>query len=70
MFQTGDRVLAKHGVMTEGYDLSNKIGIIKNTHSYIEVYFPDFHKTFKMLQYEVELTERMTMEDVQELFLE
>lgn len=69
-YEVGDRVRARYGVITDGYDLSEKIGLIKSVDSYIRVYFPEFNKEFKMLRYEICREDRATLEDLQELFAE
>jgi hypothetical protein len=70
VIDVGDRVKVRHGTFTEGFDLSGMIGVVKNTDSYIQVYFSSLQKTFNMLRYEIDPYRQATIEDLQELMYE
>lgn len=73
MFELGDRVRIQYGVMYKGYDLTNKVGIVKNLESYVEVYIPDLGIIAKMFRHEIEdyeenIFDEITLEDIDKLF--
>lgn len=53
-YEIGDKVKVFPGIYFRGYNLSNKIGIVKDTDSYILVFFADINLTAKMLTDEIE----------------
>lgn len=54
MYKIGDKVRVLSGVFYQGYNLSMKTGIVKDTSSYIIVYFDDIKLLAKMLTDEIE----------------
>lgn len=54
MFKVGDDVRVRYGVLYQGYDLTDKKGVIKDTTSYLMVYIPEYKITCKLFQHEVE----------------
>lgn len=67
MFEPEDRVRVRQGVFTGGYDLSGRVGFVKSNTSYIEVFFPDLQQSFKMLRYEIELSDKFTVDELEQL---
>lgn len=53
-YEINDKVKVLAGVYYKGHNLSLKIGIVKDTTSYILVYFSDLNLTAKILQDEIE----------------
>lgn len=53
-FEPDERVIVKYGVVYKGIDLSDEVGIIQDTNSYITVFFPRLDVEVNMLAYEIE----------------
>lgn len=69
----GDRVRVRYGVMYKGYDLTHKMGIIKNLDSYVEIYISDLGIIAKMFRHEIEEYhdfgfDEITKDDIDKLF--
>lgn len=64
MFQSGDKVRVRYGVFYEGYDLSNLVGMVKSTTSYVVVYLPELNIECKLFQHEVESFIKRPFEEV------
>jgi len=59
----GERVRIHYGVMYRGHDLSNRIGTIKSTTSYIEVEISSIDMICKMFRHEIQLITKGLFEE-------
>jgi hypothetical protein len=69
MFEIGDQVRIKYGVLYNGHDLTSETGIVRSLESYVIVFIPRLNLVCKMLRHEIELYvsssfEEITLEDI------